>query len=79
MRGRGRGGQRRGNTEVEGRGGIEIRLGVPNYPGDTMTFSGAVAEVGDGGSVTVGFKGVNSLGPHVTGTAEIVLPNGEGR
>ena len=57
---------------------LKIRLGVPNYPGDTMTFSGAVSEVGDGGAVTVGFKGVNSLGPHVTGTAEIVLPNGEG-
>ena len=57
---------------------VDIRLGAPNYPGDTMTFSGAVAEVGDGGSITVGFKGVNSLGPHVTGTAEIVLPDGEG-
>ena len=56
---------------------LKISLGVPNYPYDTMTMSGKVSDVADDGTVTVGFRGLNSLGPHVTGTAEIVLP-GEG-
>jgi hypothetical protein len=52
---------------------LKIRLGVPNYPYDTMTMSGSVTDVADDGTVTVGFKGLNAMGPHVTGTAEIVL------
>ncbi len=57
---------------------LKVGLGVPNYPGDTMTMSGAVSAVGDDGTVTVGFRGTNSLGAHMTGTAEIVLPAGGG-
>lgn len=53
---------------------LKISLGVPNYPYDTMTMSGKVADIADDGTVTVGFKGLNALGPHVTGTAELVLP-----
>lgn len=57
---------------------LRISLGAPNYPYDTMTMSGKVAAVAEDGTVTVGFRGMNALGPHVTGTAELLLP-GEGR
>ncbi len=54
---------------------LKIGLGVPNYPGDTMTMSGSVTEVADDGAITIGFTGTNALGAHITGTAEIVLPD----
>lgn len=54
---------------------IRIRLGVPNYPGDTMVFTGSVASV-DGDLVEVSVRGENSLGPHVTGTVVVRLPGG---
>ena len=50
-----------------------IRLGVPNYAGDTLTMSGSVAEV-DGRLVTLAVRGTNSLGDHVIGTVQIELP-----
>ena len=54
---------------------IKARLGASNYPGDTMVLSGnVVAADADTGVVTVAYRGRNSLGPHVTGTAELVLP-----
>lgn len=53
----------------------KIKLGVPNYPGDEMTFSGEVSEIDEaGGSVVVRFKGKNSMGNHVTGSVTVVLP-----
>jgi uncharacterized OB-fold protein len=56
---------------------IRVRLGAPNYPGDTMTLRGAVqAADPTTGAVTIGFRGSNSLGDHATGTAELVLPGG---
>ncbi|NNE74106.1 MAG: hypothetical protein HKN26_10610 [Acidimicrobiales bacterium] len=55
---------------------VVIGLGAPNYPGDLMTMSGSVTEVDADGTVTVGYKGVNKLGNHITGTAEILLPKG---
>lgn len=58
---------------------VSIRLGAPNYPGDTMTMTGTVAakDVVDGtGVVTVDVRGSNSLGDHVTGTVTLTLPNG---
>ena len=54
-----------------------IRLGVPNYAGDTLTLTGVVDDVqdADGGTrVLVRVRGTNSLGDHVTGTVEVVLP-----
>jgi hypothetical protein len=54
-----------------------IRLGVPNYAGDTMTMSGTVEAVDpgpDGELVTVAVRGRNSLGDHVTGTVTVLLP-----
>ncbi len=58
----------------------KIRLGVPNYAGDTMTMTGEVTEVeqtGEGTRITVAVQGANSLGNHVTGTVTVLMP-GEG-
>jgi acyl dehydratase len=52
---------------------VAIRLGAPNYPGDTMTLTGTVTKV-DGGRVEVDVKGANSIGDHVTGTVTLELP-----
>ena len=54
---------------------VKIRLGAPNYPGDTMTMTGAVTKKEDG-LVEVSLKGSNSLGDHVTGTVTLELPRG---
>ena len=51
----------------------KIRLGVPNYAGDTMTMRGSVTAV-DGKRVEVSVKGSNSLGDHVIGTVEVEVP-----
>jgi acyl dehydratase len=53
--------------------GVKIRLGIPNYPGDTMTLTGRVAAV-DGDRVTVEVRGANSMGDHVTGSVDVVIP-----
>lgn len=52
---------------------IKIRLGAPNYPGDTMVLSGTVTEKRDGGRVEIEVRGVNAIGPHVTGTVVVRL------
>ncbi|MEU4731085.1 MaoC family dehydratase [Streptomyces sp. NPDC023588] len=46
---------------------VAIRLGAPNYPGDTMTLTGTVAAV-SGTIVEIRVVGANGLGHHVTGT-----------
>jgi hypothetical protein len=51
---------------------VKIRLGVPNYPGDTMVMRGAVTKK-DGTVVEVGLRGANGLGDHVTGTVTLEL------
>jgi acyl dehydratase len=56
---------------------LSIRLGVPNMPGTTLTFTGSVVgtSVRDGeGVVEVELRGTNDLGDHVIGTAELTLP-----
>ena len=54
---------------------LSIRLGAPNYPGDTMTLTGSVEAKDDAtNTVTVGLVGANSIGDHVTGKVEVVLP-----
>jgi acyl dehydratase len=70
---------------------VSIRLGAPNYPGDTMTLSGTVTSVGraaDGGDakdaegrgvVEVAVRGRNSRGDHVTGTVRLSVPSGDGK
>jgi acyl dehydratase len=56
---------------------LSIRLGAPNYPGDTMTLSGSVAAKypsRSSGIVEVSLRGMNRLGPHVSGTVAFELP-----
>jgi acyl dehydratase len=61
---------------------VNIRLGAPNYPHDTMTVTGSVTKKEDGldaegrGAIEVSLKGSNSLGDHVTGTVRLLLPGG---
>jgi acyl dehydratase len=56
---------------------LSIRLGVPALPDDPLRFTGTVtgkAEGVDGeGFVEIAFKGSNSLGDHVSGTATLSL------
>jgi acyl dehydratase len=52
---------------------VSIRLGAPNYPGDTMHMTGKVTAVEDG-VATVEVKGANDLGDHVVGTVEVIVP-----
>ena len=52
---------------------VAIRLGAPNYPGDTMLMTGRVTKKSDG-EVEVSLKGANSVGDHVVGTVTLVLP-----
>ena len=56
---------------------LAVRLGVPVFPGSTLTFTGRVASTQqhDGeGLVEVEFRAANDLGDHVTGTATVSLP-----
>ncbi len=73
-------------TDWSGPGGllrrVSIRLGAPNYPGDTMTLTGAVVakeglcDGGQRGTVEVEVRGANGLGDHVTGGVLVALPVG---
>ncbi len=61
---------------------IAIKLGAPNFPGDTMAMTGQVSarEVLDGdGLVEVEVKGQNGLGEHVAGTVRVQLPRKDQR
>ncbi len=53
---------------------VAIRLGAPNYPGDTMTLKGRVTGV-ENGVTTVAVRGSNRIGDHVTGTVELERGN----
>jgi hypothetical protein len=54
---------------------IAIRLGAPNFPGDTMLMSGRVTAVdATDGTVEVEIRGANSMGDHVTGRVVVTLP-----
>ncbi|MGK9273062.1 hypothetical protein KXR83_18895 [Williamsia muralis] len=54
---------------------VAIRLGAPNYPGDTMTLTGNVIDDEDG-VVSVRVRGVNGIGVHVTGTVTVTSVKG---
>lgn len=63
---------------------LSIRLGVPCFPDDPLRFTGSVTGKSEGprapdreGLVEVTFKGSNSLGDHVTGTAVVSLLDGD--
>ena len=53
---------------------VRIRLGAPNYPGDTMRINGAVTRK-EAGEIEIGLKGSNRLGDHVIGTVVLALPD----
>lgn len=54
---------------------VKVRLGAPNYPGDTMVITGSVTAKDDANKVvTVAVKGSNSMGDHMNATVEVVLP-----
>ena len=56
---------------------LSIRLGVPVFPGSTLTFTGTVTATsreGNEGTVDVGFRARNELGDHLIGTATLTLP-----
>ncbi|OBH17616.1 MaoC family dehydratase [Mycobacterium sp. E3247] len=59
---------------------LSIRLGVPCFPDDPLRFTGSVTGKtegsGDENFVEVTFKGSNSLGDHVAGTAVLSLLDG---
>ena len=56
---------------------LRVRLGAPNYPYDTMTFSGSVTAADPAtGALTISLQGNNKLGPHATGTVELEIPAG---
>lgn len=53
---------------------LKIKLGAPNYPGDTMSFSGAITDKRESDrTVDITLKGKNSMGSHVTGTVRVRL------
>ena len=51
---------------------ISLRLGVPWYAYDTVTFRGEVTEINDG-VITLKVVGSNSLGDHVIATATLTI------
>ena len=53
---------------------VDIRLGAPNYAGDTMKMTGRVKQKRDG-VLTIEIVGANSLGNHVTGAVTLELPS----
>ena len=54
---------------------VDIRLGAPNYPGDTMTLEGSVTDKDEAaGTIEVSLRGRNGIGDHVTGRVLVALP-----
>lgn len=52
--------------------GVEIKLGAPNFVGDTMLLTGRVTTV-EGRNAQVAVSGRNSIGEHVTATVMLDL------
>ncbi|TDD12358.1 MaoC family dehydratase [Nonomuraea diastatica] len=53
--------------------GIDVKLGVPAYAGDRLSFTGTVVSR-EAGHVTVEVRGAVSLGFHATATVALTLP-----
>ena len=54
---------------------LRVKLGAPAYPYLPLTFAGSVHSVdAASGRVVVGVQASNELGPHLTGTVELELP-----
>jgi acyl dehydratase len=52
---------------------INVKLGVPAYAGDRLSFTGTIVSQEDG-QITVEVRGKVSLGDHATGTITFILP-----
>ena len=58
---------------------LAIRLGVPVFPGHTLTYTGTVTaktRTDTEGLVEIAFTAIDDLGEHVSGTATLTLPLG---
>jgi acyl dehydratase len=58
---------------------LAIRLGVPVFPGHTLTYTGEVVTAerdGDEAVIDVALRATNELGEHVGGTARLRVPVG---
>jgi acyl dehydratase len=58
---------------------LAIRLGVPVFPGHTLTYTGEVTAIerdGDEAIIDVDLRALNELGEHVGGTARLSVPVG---
>jgi len=58
---------------------LAIRLGVPVFPGHTLTYTGSVtglSRTDAEGLVEIAFTAIDDLGEHVSGTATLSLPIG---
>jgi acyl dehydratase len=58
---------------------ISVRLGAPNFPGDTMRMTGTVTATelqGGEGVIDVDVRGRNGLGDHVVASVSVSLPAG---
>jgi acyl dehydratase len=54
---------------------VDIRLGAPNYPDDTMILEGSVTAKNESeGTVEVSLRGRNGIGDHVTGRVIVAFP-----
>jgi acyl dehydratase len=54
---------------------VELRLGVPNFAGDTLKLTGIVrAKDADARIVEIAVTGANRLGEHVAATVRVALP-----
>jgi acyl dehydratase len=56
---------------------LAIRLGVPVFPGSTLTYTGSVTALsrdGNAGCIEVAFRAMTELGEHVSGTAVLSVP-----
>ena len=49
---------------------IDIRLGAPAHPGDTLVFSGTIEDEADG-LATLKVRGDVEIGAHITGTVVV--------
>ncbi len=55
---------------------VKIKLGMPNYSGDTMKMTGEVVDKRiecEQQLITIAVKSKNSMGYHVTGTVTVAL------
>lgn len=57
---------------------VSLRLGTPNFPGDTMTLTGEVVEA-SADAVTIAVIGRNANGTHVTAKATLTSSPGGAR